>query len=95
MARHAEGLKGVQSACSFPDSDTAALGDRHHMVRLPQSEMPRLVCGKAQLRTDALALSRWEIEHAPTQGQCVERAAGADAFVPQEDLGAQVRRVAP
>jgi hypothetical protein len=65
------------------------------MVCLPQSEVPRLVSRKTLLHADPLPLLQGEVEQTPTEGERVELAACAKALVSQEDLGPQVRGVAP
>jgi hypothetical protein len=65
------------------------------MVCLPQSEVPRLMSWEPSLHADPLSLLQGEVKQTPTEGERVELAACAKALVSQEDLGPQVRGVAP
>ena len=47
------------------------------------------------LHADPLSLLQGEVEQTPTEGERVELAACAKALVSQEDLGPEVRGVAP
>jgi hypothetical protein len=54
-----------------------------------------MMCWKAHPHPDAFPLTLGQVEQEPPEGQRVDLAASTDAFVAQEDLGSQVRRVAP